>query len=511
VRKEIHNLGGIGVIKDLAPWQLPENAFTKSNNIRYADNQAGTFTGYEDYVTPTVVPYYVTSIADGTSYWWVYCGLDEIYAYDGSDHENITRGGGGGGNVYTGTASDRWNSTEFNGYLILNNNEDIPQSWIPGAANNCVNLITWDTDNKALVVRAYKDFLIALNLNEDSTLYPRRVRWSDAADSGSLPGSWDETSTSGEAGVNDLTETQGSILDGMPLRDSFYIYKEDSVYGMQYIGGTFIFRFWRVSGLNGALAQQCVADLGNRHFVLADGDCYVHDGQNSQSVIDKKNRDYLFSVIDADNYTNCFVRHFRRNNEVWVCYPSSGQTFPNKMMVWNYSDNTWTERDLNSNTASIANGIIADASYSWTSLPYATWNDWTGTWGSREYSPLDQAMVSVTTDTELFKHGSTNTDDASAITCTLEKTNIELGQGSHMIKAIHPYAEGQSFNVYIGYQDTKNASVTWDGPHSFDPSSDRRVNCRVTGRYHSVKFESITDVAWSISGYGIEYESSGIR
>jgi len=111
----------------------------------------------------------------------------------------------------------------------------------------------------------------------------------------------------------------------------------------------------------------------------------------------------------------------------------------------------------------------------------------------------------------MFKHEDGNQDNGVSITCTLEKTNLELGQGSHMIKAIHPYAEGQAFNVYVGSQMTKNEAVTWEGPYAFDPSTDRRVTCRVTGRYHSIRFTSTADVAWSLSGYGIEYESAGKR
>src|SRR5210317_1455150 len=120
MRKEVNNLGQIGVVKDLEPWQLPDNAFTMSDNIRFADNQAGTFAGYADYITPTVAPYYLTSIAVSSVYWWVYCGLDDIYAYNGFQHPKITRGGGTPV-VYTGTSADRWNSTAFNGFLILNN------------------------------------------------------------------------------------------------------------------------------------------------------------------------------------------------------------------------------------------------------------------------------------------------------------------------------------------------------------------------------------------------------
>ncbi|GAF91007.1 unnamed protein product, partial [marine sediment metagenome] len=189
--------------------------------------------------------------------------------------------------------------------------------------------------------------------------------------------------------------------------------------------GSFIFRFYRISGLIGALTQQCVVDLGDRHFVLGDGDCYVHDGQSSTSVIDKRNRDILFNLIDADNYTNCFVRHHEKRNEVWVCYPFNEQVFPNKVFIWNYVDDTWTQRDLDTNTASMDYGIIADAAYTWVTIPYPTWNDWRVPWGARQYSPLNDSLVSVTTDTEMFKWEDGNQDNGVDITCTLEKTNLE--------------------------------------------------------------------------------------
>jgi hypothetical protein len=506
MRAEIDGLGSIGIIQDIPSWKLPSNAWSAGKNIRCQDGQIGTFAGHGTFATPTVTPYYLLPVSAGSNYYWVYPGLDKCYVYNGSTHTNITRQTASVDVDYTGTAANRWNGGVLNGLPVLNNGVDVPQMWSPVNTSTKLQAITaWDSNWRAKVIRPYKNFLIALNMTESSSEYPHKVRWSNSADPGAVPSAWTPAS-SNDAGSNVIGETEGFIVDGLQLRDEFIIYKEDSAYGMQWTGGEFVFRFRRIN-VPGILAQDCVAEYKGGHFVVGDGTVYVTDGQSYQSVIDNKNRDALFSAIDSDNYASTFVVHHQAETEMWICYPSAGASLPDTAYIWNYKDNTWSVRDLPTDTAHIAPGIITSASFTWATIPYSTWADWAGTWGSRQYSPVADSLVAASD--KLYQMDDGNQFGGVNATCYVERTGLDIGQGIHTVTGIHPMVEGGSVNVYVGSHMTPNGSVTWSGPFSFDPSSDYKVDCLVTGRYHAIRFKSSSDVQWAINSYSVDYEYAG--
>jgi len=505
----VGNLGGVGLNKDITPTQLPANVWSSVSNIRCENGQIGTFAGYGDFETPSIVPYYLLPVADATDYYWIYAGLDKVYEWNGTAHVDITRASGD----YTGSATNRWNGCLINGIPILNNGVDHPQMWNPVAPATDLNIITgWDTDWTAKVIRSYKDYLFAFDVTKTATRYQYMVKWS-AAGSGGLPGDWDETSTTNDAGETTLGDTLGGLVDAKPLKDAFIIYKEDSVYGCQYTGGQNVHRFYRISGLIGALAQDCMVEFIGGHFVVGNGDVYIHDGQNGHSVIDKQNKDFLFESIDADNYLNTYVVLFEGKAEIWICYPNNGATHPNKALIWNYIDKTWFYRDLPTGTTFISPGIITSGVGTWDTLPYASWEDWPGVWGSRSYSPVVKSLVGVTTETKLYQFEDGNQFDEVNAYCMCERTSLDIGESSdfHTINAIYPDIEGGAVDIYVGSQQRINDTVTWEGPYSFDPSTQRKIDCRVTGNLHSIRFESTANRSWSLSSYEVDFRKAGKR
>jgi hypothetical protein len=192
---------------------------------------------------------------------------------------------------------------------------------------------------------------------------------------------------------------------------------------------------------------------------------------------------------------------------MWICYPSSGASLPDSAYIWNYKDNTWSVRDLPTDTAHIAPGIITSVAFTWATIPYSTWADWAGTWGSRQYSPVADSLVAASD--KLYQMDDGNQFGGVNATCYAERTGLDIGQGIHTVTGIHPMVEGDSVDVYVGSHMTPNGSVTWSGPFSFDPSSDYKVDCLVTGRYHAIRFKSSSDVQWAINSYSVDYEYAG--
>jgi hypothetical protein len=150
----------------------------------------------------------------------------------------------------------------------------------------------------------------------------------------------------------------------------------------------------------------------------------------------------------------------------------------------------------------------------WDTLPYSTWEDWPGVWGSRSYSPVAKSLLGCTTDTKLYQFEDGNQFDGVDAYCMCERTGLDIGDTSdlHTINAIYPNIESTgSVDVYVGSQMHVNDTVTWEGPYSYDPSTDKKIDCRVTGDLHSIRFESTDNISWGLSAYGVDFRKAGKR
>ena len=228
----IENLGELGVIKDVPPYQLPPNAWSDGNNVRVLDNAIKKCKGYQEILaTCPISPIFLAPLASGTEYFWVACGTAKVYVHDGSSWSNITRQSGGSDVDYSATAAENWSATVIGGVLILNNGIDDPQEWpttagIASASTRLQDLTNWPASTTCKVVRAFRTFLVALNVKESGTNYPRLVKWSHEAATHTVPSSWDESTASLDAGEYELAQgSAGEIVDGMTLGDQFIIFK----------------------------------------------------------------------------------------------------------------------------------------------------------------------------------------------------------------------------------------------------------------------------------------------
>ena len=122
-----------------------------------------------------------------------------------------------------------------------------------------------------------QNFLVALNITRSGTNKPRLVAWSQSSDIGALPTTWTSSSTN-DAGEVDLAEAYSPIVDGLPLRDSFIIYTQDSTHRMDYVGGDSVMRFQKIMGMSGLLTTNCAVEFDGWHFAVTGSDVIIHDG-----------------------------------------------------------------------------------------------------------------------------------------------------------------------------------------------------------------------------------------
>lgn len=499
--------------KDLSQHELPIGAWTDAQNIRFLDGYALQFYGHGSvYGTPSVVPHHVLPVDVSGARHWIYAGLAKVYdvtiTAGSAVHTDITRTVGGD---YTGAANS-WTSTTIGGIPILNagNTTDVPQFW--DKSTTLAPLTNWPATTYCKSLRCYKNYLVALNVTKGSTAYPYMVKWSHPADPGALPTSWDETDTTKDAGESDLAEGEDQIIDGLQLRDSFIIYKENSVWRMDYTGGPYVFRFSKVLGTSGALNRNCIVEVDGFHVVLTGSDVISHDGQQAVSILDKQTRRWLFQNIDVDGVDRCFVFKNSFLNEVFICFPEIGATVPNKAIVWNYIDKTVSFREIpNLNHASYGQ-VENSLTGTWSSDGDPWASDLTA-WNGPDYTPNTARVLMASNDTKLYLLDASASFDGAIPDAYLERRGLSFDtpESIKLVKSIRPRIVGNTGDtvlVSIGSQNDPWETPTYtEMTHTIGSTISN--DCLVSGRYISVKFGTGTAYQWRLDSYDMEIDIAG--
>src|SRR5690348_12922259 len=173
---DINDLSSQGLIRDIPGYQLPPEAFTIAENVRFVDGGIEKLKGWTQvFGTPGVAPHFAMMVQNITSSYWLYASLTKIYVYDTTSHTDITRAVGGN---YTAVKSADWNGTVIGGIPIMNNGADVPQYWAAYSVGTAMaNLSNWGATHRCKVMRAFGPFLFALNVTKGANVFPHMIKW----------------------------------------------------------------------------------------------------------------------------------------------------------------------------------------------------------------------------------------------------------------------------------------------------------------------------------------------
>ena len=511
----IQQAGAIGVNKDLSAPDLPPNAWTDASNIRFLDGLASQAYGYgEVYNSPTYTPQHVLPCNVNGSRYWIYATATKTFCVTITGgvavHTDITNA-----TPRTGVVN-QWTSTLLSGIPILNSGDtiNVPMSWDLVTTDKFIDLANWPASTYCKSLRAFNNTLIALNVTKGSQNYPFMVKWSQPADPGTLPVSWDITDPTKDCGEKDIAEGYDPIVDGMQLRNSFIIYKENSVWRMDFTGGAYIYQFTKVLGTSGALNRNCIAEIDGYHVVLTGSDVIVHDGQTANSSLDKETRRYLFQNIDTSGSNLAFVFKNPFFNEVLICYPSIGATTCDTAMVWNYVDKTVSFRSLpNLNHASfgpVDNGL--DGNWNEDSAP---WDSDLTLWGGPDFVPSTARVMMGSANTKLYLLDSSSSYDGALPSAYLERRGLTFGAPEQLklVRAIRPRivgSVGSTVNIQVGSSDDPYADPVYGPVMQHVIGTTVHDDCTVVGRYIAVKFSTGSAYQWRLDSFDFDIELMGL-
>lgn len=504
----IQGLGSVGVNKDQQPHELPLPAFTSVSNMRMRDGSAERIYGEVSvFNTPLVVPYFVALYRTSSTRFMINAGINAIYADDGTTLTDIT------GTAPTGSASDRWTGGTLNSVLVLNNGFDKPMYWAGDVGLNLATLPGWNATWRCYSMRPFKNYLIGMRWTKNTDNRPNMVKWSAAADPGTAPASWDEADPANDAGEVDLSETPGIMVDGLPLGDTFIIYKTDSMYAMTYIGGQYIWQFRRLPGEIGILGRGCVCNTPQGHLVLTVGDLVLHNGGEPMSILSGVMRKWLFDNMDITYNDRSFIVSNPNLNEAWICFPTNGSDVCTMALIWNWKDNTFSIRTLNNVTCGTSGQYEYASNASWAS-DTENWDQDTTIWSATDI-PATQTRFLLGTSTPSILGIDIGTDfNGVTYSASVERTGLtfESPDRVKVLKGIYPRIDGQTGStVYIqagGTMDVEG-SYTWSDPVPYVIGTTYRADMFASGRFLAYRIYSTDNFNWRVKSIDVDVKAMG--
>lgn len=510
----VPNCGAAGVIKDLSVHELPLGAWTDALNVRFLDGYAYQFLGQgQVYNTPSFAPQYVMPVSVVGVRYWLYATATKQFVVANSGgvavHTDITHATPRAGVV------NNWTGAVFGGIPILNAGDGthVPMFWNQQLASKFADLTAWPAATYCKVIRSYAPYLIALGITDARGDLPYMVKWSNEADAGALPSTWNPADATQSAGEYNLSDGQDIIIDGLKLRDSFMIYKEASIWRMDKIGGNFVFSFRQVLGTSGAMNRNCIVEIDGVHCVLTGSDVIIHDGQQPVSILDKLARRYFFQNIDVSAKSKCFLFKNPFLNEVFICYPSIGSAVCNRAMVFNYKDRTVSFREMpNVNHADV--GLVDNTLGSAWDTDVDQWDSDLTLWNGPDYTPDTQRVIMGSANTKLYMLDASASFDGVMVNSFLERRGLSF-DAPNLIKLVRGIRlritgnVGQTVIVKIGYADDPYADPIYPVTMTHTIGETVSDDCFVSGRYIAIRIESGTAAQWRLDSFSLDIEQLG--
>ena len=236
--------------------------------------------------------------------------------------------------------------TQFGNYVIATNGVDAPQYFLMGTSTGFVDLQTLVTasgsgivPSKFRVSGVIRDFLVTGNIEGAKN----RVAWSGINDIST----WEAGVSSSD--TQDLPGSGGQIV-AITSGEVGYVFREDSILRMDFVGGNVVFRFSVLSPNRGAVYGQTVCQDNRQVFFYAsDGFFQINGDQILPIGAEKVNRFFDGDLNKA--YTDRITAAVDPFNTlaIWL-YPSKDN--PNttgicdKLLIYNYVTQKWSTANV---------------------------------------------------------------------------------------------------------------------------------------------------------------------
>ncbi len=510
----VNKVGSVGFIdqNDLRPHELPPQGWSSVANVRMINGSAKAVNPWQALADLGASNCHALDFYNDPS-----AGPSHIYAYMDDkilsvDNNGATLTVSKIGLISSPYPDQIWITDQFQNIPISTNNRDAPQCFYnPGGVVDETTLSqdfpNWPTDVTARLVVAYKNFIVALNI-VDVNAYPNMVWWSDAAEPGLMPSTWDYTDPTNLSGRFTLGAGAGAILGAAVLRDSLFVYTEYSTYRIDFIGGQFVLRNKPVFQNSGIFGPRCVVKYGEKHFVITKSDIIAHDGQQMVTVGDMKVRNRFLQGISDEDTNRVWAQIYRRFSEIWVGVPDTQKAF-NLAVPFQWEEGPWAIRDL-PDSRYMKELPVLEASLtddSWDNGTNVTWDDGPDNIWNEGGAVGDFQPIVTSTDNNLYIIDTGEQTEDTIL--QREDFNLNGDDQRAMIQEVFPRMRGQeNVQIRVGTSDSVEGPITWRDYQTFNPQTGNKIKTRGLGRRHSIEFKG---KGFTLEGYDIKFVPKGKR
>jgi hypothetical protein len=517
----VRNIGQAGVISDIAPWDLPDNALSDGRNFRVSSGKIQASGGsklHSKHGAGAELGHIDQGITFNGEGLWFVCGADGIHTYNGAGFDFQH-----GANVNP----DGWSTCKIGRVMFFNHPEYKPVYFASEDENSSgISPLPWSPRHgdwaargcKAKVLASHRNFLFAMNTTETNngiTEYNSdRVRWSHPVEPNGIPYTWepaDDDDRSSLAGYVTLGRG-GEIIGGESLRDSFVVYSAEAVNILDYTGDALMWRRRTVSQTAGLIGKDAVEEVRGTHYFMAYDDIIAFDGNQSQSILHNRLRKRYANTIDTQNLRNSFTYHNKTFNEIWFCFPEKGAMYPTMAYVFNYRDGSFAIRDL-SLTRQFRHahfGKTTGSDLTWNGVE-TNWDTERSSWRLGGQAPFDGLAFGVA-DENVYLVDTQQPDEDIDTFVEREHMPVQGHDNATTVTRIYPQVEGSSeIKVSVGSHQQAGDGVKYKGPAPFRPGIDRKIDMRSTGELHAFKVEGKANSNFNLTGFDVEFEAAGKR
>lgn len=291
------------IASDRVASEAPDNAWNEARGVLLVDgvtrNGPGFFKIKGDLTAQVMAAGFIRS--GGNNYLLlVHRGRDGAPTFAVNDEVRLTVWDTGNDTTHDVTPSG-WSSlaapadtttasvANFGGLAVVNVSDRDPVYWDGDTATDATALPDWPTNGRCRAIRAHRGFLFAVGFFSDNE---HRVRWSDAAEPGTMPAHW--TPGAGNlAGFVDLMPSSSPAIDAAEIGNQLALFKREGMYLADFIGGDLVFSVRPAQPQVGLMAVGGILQGpgGQLLFVGSDGDLFVTNGAEVTSAIGGRVRD----------------------------------------------------------------------------------------------------------------------------------------------------------------------------------------------------------------------------
>ena len=308
----------------------------QTNNNTTATNLKNTINGHADFsatVSSAVVT--VTRAAVGRD------NLTNV----SSDTTRLTTTDFSGGTPLTGDNTDFGTFTQFGNYIIFSNGVDQPQYYLMGTSSVFANLSAIATGNPVFRVSGVvRDFLVAGNISGATN----RIQWSGINDITE----W--TAGVSQSDSQDLPGSGGQVV-AITSGEVGYVFRQNQIIRMDYVGGNTVFRLSVISPNRGAMYGRTVCQDNRQIFFYADDGFYQINGDQIMPIgSEKVNRYFDLNLNKAFSDRICAAVDPFNQLAMWLFPSTSNATnttgICDQIIIYNYATQKWSLAEASAST-----------------------------------------------------------------------------------------------------------------------------------------------------------------